>query len=628
MKKTKKIYSVFMVILCFACSKEDVVQLTDEKKAEEIKDAPPKPQDGEAGSRPDMGKNAKFHDTEHFRFHYTEEGDLAIPKDNNDGNDVPDVLDMYGKTFEGLWTRYITDEGWNEPPSDGTVGGGDGLIDIYLNQNGHIATVSIGKMVKDNPKTTAKETTAATAFMNFTNFQYAGAAPSDEGQYAVLASHEFHHIIQFGYFSDEDDKRQWGRWLNEATSTWIEDAYYAHTPQNDYKAVFYATDACLIETDPYNSGIIEGAQRGYKMALFLDFLKDTYGKNAIKELWDHTAQNKRYEIFNAVAKSWNTSRENLFIDFALALMGRDFKEKTNLPTVRLEGTINLKDTPHKRFQPSDGVGSYGFDLVEIVPNGKTAKIEFSNFGNNVLKGYVLGINTNNKTLKLFKMDNHTILNTNDYTQIYAMVYNFEIIDAFTDCLTASYSYSMEVYESTETQSNTLDHTFSATWFNNFKPLLYSERIDNVDYFAFLNTHNEAGVPIKISEFEAERIPSTVLDGFDQPITFKKNKAIDNGGYVADDAQEAYILKYIKSGNDDVFYYVSSSPTETSTSINTFKSLIPTSNFEEETINGVTLHIDEQLGVILFINKGYYYNLEASNGIDVKTDLQRVAASLL
>ncbi len=68
----------------------------------------------------------EFRDTEHFRIHYAIDGDHAIP-----GWPDPAYLDDLAATLENTLNIFHETFGLPLPPSDGTLGGGEGLIDCY-----------------------------------------------------------------------------------------------------------------------------------------------------------------------------------------------------------------------------------------------------------------------------------------------------------------------------------------------------------------------------------------------------------------------------------------------------------------------------------------------------------------
>ena len=630
-----KLFSRFLyLVVIISCSDSSVLEQLEDKTSPSPVDKKNQTVSEEKNSsekmenprlHTDMGKDVQFHDTEHFRFHYTTKGEYRIPTDmDSDNNSIPDLLDMFGKSFEKLWTQYIVEEGWSEPPNDGRVGGGEGLLDIYLKNNTHFATASADKVIGDNPKTThITEKNAATGYVTFTNMQYLGnVLPSDESMYLVLAAHEFHHVIQYGYFIDSSPEIQWGRWLAEATSTWIESKLYNSLFDRNFNTVFYATDACIVETEPINSGLIEGGSRGYDLALLMEFLENNYGEGAVIELWEKSSENEGFELFDAASENWNTTTKQLFLDFSLALIGRDFSHVERLPSVRLEGKLNTNNTLF--FHPNDGVANFGFDLVEIISADEKIKISVSS-PHSSIEGYLLGINSVNHKREIYSMMNSATIHPSAYTKLFVIVYNFERINNFTRCISSQYSIHAEPTH--ENASVPIESIQTEDWFTNMEPPKYTPRINASEYYDFLGEHNESGVAIDLSDIEANRIPTIILDNFEKPVSYMVTKSIDARGLVARDAQNAFALKYYHKSNSAVYYIVSSSPTSYNDPLRAYQKL-GYESFVEYIHQGTSLYLEESLGFIILIKDEFLFVLQATDPIKVDDQLKHVALNLL
>lgn len=149
-------------------------------------------------------------DTRHFRIHYSTTGPNAVL-----GWPGTAYRDSVASAAERSWRFYHQTQAWRTPPSDGTKGGGENLIDIYLDDLG---TSAYGYAV---PEDSAPQNgpDAATAFLVIDN-DYRGFSYADPGvPMKVTVAHEYHHVVQMGYTTDS-------RWWMENLSTYMENEVY------------------------------------------------------------------------------------------------------------------------------------------------------------------------------------------------------------------------------------------------------------------------------------------------------------------------------------------------------------------------------------------------------------------
>ena len=154
----------------------------------------------------------------HFRVHYDTEGVNAVSRKDADANGIPDYIDLTLAIFDSTWVLEIEQLGYNPPPSDKGLGGGD-EYDVYVIELG------VGRSYYGF---THPGTSSATTYShleidnNYTDPGYKQTRGLDALR--VTIAHEFHHAIQFGYYATFD-----GSWWQESTATWMEEvAYPAH----------------------------------------------------------------------------------------------------------------------------------------------------------------------------------------------------------------------------------------------------------------------------------------------------------------------------------------------------------------------------------------------------------------
>ena len=202
----------------------------------------------------------------HFRVHYDTEGSDAVDPDDDDGNGIPDYIDLAATVLDSTWALEVEQLGYNPPPSDNGLGGGDeydvyvidlnGVVYGYTYRGEQSGYTSHSYIEIDN---------------DFTDPGYKQTRGLDALR--VTIAHEFHHAIQFGYYAKAD-----GCWWQESTATWMEEVAYPHI--DDYLQYLpHFLD------EPYlalNSGAC-GSNHTYGSAIFSHFLDQHYGP-ALKPL--------------------------------------------------------------------------------------------------------------------------------------------------------------------------------------------------------------------------------------------------------------------------------------------------------------------------------------------------------
>ncbi len=196
-----------------------------------------------------------------FRVHYDTEGRNAVSPRDDDANDIPDYIDLALAILDSTWVLEIEQLGYNPPPSDNGLGGGD-EYDVY------VVELGVGKSYYGfaYPGTSGATTYSYIEIdNNFTDPNYKQTRELDALR--VTIAHEFHHAIQFGYYARAD-----GSWWQESTSTWMEEVAYPHI--DDY--LQYLTSFLGFPRRALNSGR-RGSNHTYGSAIFSHFLDQHYG---------------------------------------------------------------------------------------------------------------------------------------------------------------------------------------------------------------------------------------------------------------------------------------------------------------------------------------------------------------
>lgn len=388
--------------------------------------------------RPQLSGSGLTLGTEHFLIHYTQTGDDAVPSEDANGNEQPDYVEEVARALEYAWYAEIEYFDWAAPPSDEDIGG-DGRFDIYLanilpsNYAGYTDS-DRGPSVGDNPNSPSiHEINSAHAFIvldndyaEYEDFRIPGITLLEYMR--TTAAHEFNHAIQFGYDSEEPDT-----WLWEASATWMEDEVFNDVNETvrALPSEFKSTDSCQL-TEGGNDRV-QDEGHWYGMWIFMRFLSERHGDEAVRRIWELAANLDGYAIWDAFLQEKGNNFEDFFGDFSVALLTRDFEEGSTYPTVRLEGQASGAG----KFTPLDGVQQIAADYVEILGHDVfTIQLDSTE-----LTGTVVGINGGQSYV--YPMANNEItVDTRGLEHTYLIVLNLNRAQSETSCRTSQYTLSI------------------------------------------------------------------------------------------------------------------------------------------------------------------------------------------
>jgi hypothetical protein len=228
-------------------------------------------------ARPSGNQTKVFDDR--VKVHWPSKGGVKRSFVNKVGKIVTHVLDTYQAA------------GYRAPKSDGTRGGGRGLLDIYLEDlgvgyYGYCDTDSqpVGSGPYDTP-----------AYCAF-NYDYSWAKGNPQANLKVTAAHELFHAVQFAYDYFED------LWFMEATAVWVEDEVYTNVNDNRQ----YLPQSPLAQPrksmDEFQGQL---GVRQYGDWIFFRYLTERFSKSKgglpvlIRKMWeyaDSTGGNDRYSV--------------------------------------------------------------------------------------------------------------------------------------------------------------------------------------------------------------------------------------------------------------------------------------------------------------------------------------------
>ncbi len=321
-------------------------------------------------SRTEPEGRALTYGTPHFLMHYTDEGEGAIPRTDENQNGVPDYVERIGRGMETAWEAEINRIGFAPPPPDGGLGG-DNRFDIYLFPISYFGySDSAGGFIGDNPLTpAAREQRAAFSYMALDNtFQaYTQFGVSVEDALDITSAHEFNHSVQYGYDGNEE------LWLLESTAAVVESLLYPRVHDNIGYLVAHADqpDKCLPLSRP---GELD--YHPYSHWYFLKYLVENHplGERILPRIWDKARDLDGLFALNA---GLNGELDRYWGDWVVANLSRQdcpagapycMADAGLYPSVAIEGRLSPLDwDDDTTYVPPSGVGSYGVDYIDLTP---------------------------------------------------------------------------------------------------------------------------------------------------------------------------------------------------------------------------------------------------------------------
>ncbi|MEW6653908.1 MAG: MXAN_6640 family putative metalloprotease [Bacteroidota bacterium] len=247
-----------------------------------------------------------------FRIHYDKSGN------NKPGYDLSELA----KAVDSSYNYEVNILKYPPPISDGTFGG-DNKYDIYIK---NLSNGEYGYTTMDE-NNVSKGTNYIVIDNDFSGSNY---ATNGINAARVTAAHELHHAIQMSnYIYRASDS-----FYHEATSTAMEEFVYDDV--NDY---YYYIDSYFL-----NTSRALAMYRGYNLAIWNIFLRDRFGFDIIKRIWEEMPKMRAVEAFSKVLQEYGSSLKTEFNNFGIwcyftnaraAGLAKDkyFKEKENYPLV-------------------------------------------------------------------------------------------------------------------------------------------------------------------------------------------------------------------------------------------------------------------------------------------------------
>ncbi len=372
---------------------------------------PVTPEEAAQVTRVELSGTALTYDTQHFRIHYTLEGNDATTQE---------YVKAVGETLERVRDIQINQLGWPAPPDDG-IAGGDDRYDVYIVElmeklsDGDLGVAYSEFPKGDNPNTKAVEDAAAPSYILLDD-DYAEAELDDHQTPMTVmqttAAHEFHHAIQYGYDYNEDHL-----WYFEATSAWMETLTFPDKQDatNYVMTLFDYPEVCLgisQEIDP-TDGLLQ-----YGNWLLLESLAQEYGKAIILQLWENISSYESWEPLRKTLATYNETIPEAVLRYHIRNLMRDYDltPMFNDARVWLEAVI---DEPGNDWTfTGEGIQELGanFFKLELASDVYTIKVS-----NRQLELWAFGIK--GKEAGAFLLEQGGNVDLRPYQDSYLMVFN-------------------------------------------------------------------------------------------------------------------------------------------------------------------------------------------------------------
>ncbi|MEQ1492958.1 MAG: hypothetical protein ABL932_20635, partial [Terricaulis sp.] len=346
-------------------------------------------------------------ETPNFRVHYTLEGRDATTEPY--ARATADALEV-------VLREQVERIGWAAPIRDS-----DGRYRAYIGQaNGNMGYTKPVEMVFDNRNTPGvRERAAARAvFVIDNDFRGMGKKAPPESLMRATATHEFNHVIQFGYDSIEGLN-----WLYESTASWTETVTVgADQDATDYVEFDYASPGTCWTTN----------QPGFNYAQWtlLQSLADVYGDRFVVRIWENSVEYDGFETMSHSLESVGTTIPEALKRWRVQNFARDYALAPHFTrTVDKAGTISRDG----QWAPRGRIEQLGANYVSVNVRGPR---NYAVRGDNL---ELVGLGRRNGQIEVIPLGRSGVFDASQFEDATLMVFNNAVPRAPGECSGESYS---------------------------------------------------------------------------------------------------------------------------------------------------------------------------------------------
>lgn len=346
-------------------------------------------------------------ETPNFRVHYTLEG--------RDATTEP-YARATANALEMVLREQVERIGWAAPIRDP-----DGRYRAYIGQaNGNMGYTKPVEMVFDNRNTpSVRERAAARAVLVIDNdFRGMGKKAPPESLMRATATHEFNHVIQFGYDSIEGLN-----WLYESTASWTETVTVGDDQDaTDYVELDYASPGTCWTTN----------QPGFNYAQWtlLQSLADVYGDRFIVRIWENSVEYDGFETMSRSLDSVGTTIPEALRRWRVQNFARDYDLAPHFTrTVDKAGTISRDG----QWAPRGRIEQLGANYVSVNVRGPR---NYAVRGDNL---ELVGLGRRNGQIEVIPLGRSGVFDASQFEDATLMVFNNAVPRAPGECSGVSYS---------------------------------------------------------------------------------------------------------------------------------------------------------------------------------------------
>lgn len=350
-------------------------------------------------------------ETRDFRVLYTLEGEDAS---------THEYSRAVAARLQEIYEAQINRIGWAEPIRDE-----DGRYRAYVaHADGSMGYTKPIRIVFDNPNTPARERTAArTVFVIENDFAGVQKEATPESLARATATHEFNHVVQFGYDSEEGLN-----WLYESTASWTEtNTVGADQDATDYTETDFASPhLCLTTT---------ASGHDYAQWTLLQSLADVHGDRIVVRLWENAVN---YDGFETMSRTLSEVRTNI-PDAVQRWRAQNFARAYDLAPRFPRAVAQIGRITREGAWPAKG-GSLEQLGAHYVGLGIEGRYAFTLAGDQNME--LVGLGRRAGEIHVTRLGRNGVFDTTGYDNATVMVLNRALPSAPGECSAANYSINV------------------------------------------------------------------------------------------------------------------------------------------------------------------------------------------